>query len=66
MSITQRKIVSDKRQADYAEARQYCESADMRLSRDPKEGFWIHFDSRMRFVRSVSDIRGTVDWINRA
>ena len=36
----------------------------MRLTRDFVEGYWLHFDGRMRFVRYLSDVRGTVDYIN--
>lgn len=45
------------------ELQDYANKEGMRLSRDPVEGYWLHFDGRMRFVKSLSDIRGTVDWI---
>ncbi len=49
----------------YQEAQDYATGADMRLSRDPVDGYWLHFDGRMRFVRSLGDVRGLVDCIER-
>ena len=63
MSITQRRIASRKASAEYLDVQRYCAKEDMRLSQDQVEGYWLHYDGRMRFVRYLSDVRGVVDWI---
>jgi hypothetical protein len=64
MTTTQAKLASREAAKQYREVEAYCDGADVRLSRDPKEGFWLHYDNRMRFVRMLSDVRGWVDYIN--
>jgi len=65
MTTSQAQIANRKAQSQYRDVQDYCESANMRLSRDPEDGYWLHYDNRMRFVRMLSDVRGTVDWLNR-
>jgi hypothetical protein len=48
----------------FQEAQEYAQRAGMRLSRDPVDGYWLHYDGRMRFVRSLSEVRGTIDYID--
>jgi hypothetical protein len=59
-------MMTIKKQANqaYVEAKAYCTTTDIRLSRDPVEGYWLHFDGHMRFVQYLNDVRGVVDWIN--
>lgn len=65
MTPSQHQRAKQEASAAFNEAQQYCQNADMRLSRDPVDGYWLHFDGRMRFVRSLSDVRGTVDYVER-
>lgn len=64
MSIFHCQQANRKAKSDYAEIAAYCASADMRLSKDPIEGYWLHYDGRMRFIRSLSDVRGWIDYLN--
>jgi len=53
-----------KHQAEqYATMKDLCERNDIRLSKDPVDGYWLHFDGKMKFISSISNIPEWIDWI---